>query len=411
MQPVKGEGRLRVGIVGGKLQGVEAAYLARKAGWEVRVVDRKPRTRVPASNLADSFVQGDVTDEKNLAGLLGEVDLIIPALEENTALRSLTRWSLKTGVPLAFDPEAYAISSSKLKSTDFLKQIGLPVPAAWPNCGFPVVAKPGRGSGSKGVSIYQDLDSLQNRFSAEFPPPDWVLQEFIDGSQHSLEVVGRPGSYRILQVTDLYVDENFDCKRVIAPSDLPLNLIADFEKLTLTIAEALKLHGIMDVEVLFSRGEFKILEIDARLPSQTPTAVYWSTNQNMIGLLGALHTAPKVNFPPAGDILRGTVYEHIHISGDVLKISGEGIMTAGGALNLQDDFFGADEAITNFAPGKDPWVATLIFAGKDRQRAREKRNRSISEIVRRLGLKTVIDPQPALASVDTDRADLHWARD
>ena len=380
-----------VGIVGGKLQGVEAAYLARKAGWEVRVVDKKPR--VPASDLGDAFEQADVTVEKGLDDILGDVDFILPTLEDDNALRSLTRWSRNTGVPLAFDPKAYAVSSSKLKSAEFFKEIGLPIPVAWPQCKFPVLAKPGRGSGSKGVRVFQDFNSLKNGFSPEFPPPDWVLEEFLDGSQHSLEVVGRPGNYRTLQVTDLYVDQDFDCKRVIAPSILPLNLIEDFEELSLTIAETLNLHGVMDVEVIYSRGELKILEIDARLPSQTPTAVYWSTNQNLIELLGGLYATPKDDFPPVGTSLRGTVYEHIHVSGDRLKISGERMMAEGGSLALLGDFFGADEAITNFEPGKDPWVATLIFCASNRHEACEKRNRSIAEIVRRLEIR---DGPPAI---------------
>jgi pyrrolysine biosynthesis protein PylC len=340
-------------------------------------------------------VQVDVTVEKNLDGALGDVDFIIPALEDDQALRSLTRWSRKSGVPLAFDPQAYAVSSSKLKSAEMFQKIGLPIPLAWPQCGFPVLAKPGIGSGSKGVRVFQDLESMQDWFTPDFPPPDWVLEEFIDGSQHSLEVVGRPGNYRLLQVTDLYVDQDFDCKRVIAPSKLPLNLIADFEKLSLTIAEALNLHGIMDVEAIFSRGEFKVLEIDARLPSQTPTAVYWSTNRNMIRLLGDLYASPQNDSPSAGNSLRGIVYEHIHVCADIMKISGEGIMTQGGPLDLQADFFGADEALTNFGTGHDQWMATLIFCGTNRQRAREKRDRSIAEIVKRFKISTVIDSRPS----------------
>ena len=104
----------------------------------------------------------------------------------------------------------------------------------------------------------------------------------------ALEIVGRPGSYRALQVTDLYVDDDYDCKRVVAPSNLPPGLVAEFEKSSLAIAEALELNGVMDVEAILSRGELKILEIDARLPSQTPTAVYWSTGSNMVQLLGDL---------------------------------------------------------------------------------------------------------------------------
>ena len=386
-----------VGIVGGKLQGIEAAYLARKAGWEVRVIDKKPD--VPASGLGHSSVQVDVTLENNLADVLGDVDLIIPALEDDGALRSLTRWSRKAGIALAFDPQAYAVSSSKVKSVELFKKIGLPLPVAWPHCSFPVLAKPVRGSGSKGVRVFADRDSMVGWFSHEFPPSDWILEEYLEGSQHSLEVVGRPGNYRLLQVTDLYVDQKFDCMRVIAPSNLPLNLVAEFERLTLRIAEALNLHGIMDVEAIYCQGEFKVLEMDARLPSQTPTAVYWSINQNMLGLLGNLYAATlQDDRPPAGSIARGVVYEHILVSGGILRVSGEGIMTEGGPLNLQNNFFGADEAITNFEPGKDQWVATLIFCGTDRQQAQEKRNRGISEIVSQLEIKDVIDPQPITTS-------------
>jgi pyrrolysine biosynthesis protein PylC len=117
----------------------------------------------------------------------------------------------------------------------------------------------------------------------------------------------------------------------------------------------------------------------------------------MVGLLGNLYATPQDDCPPAGDITRGVVYEHIHVSGDILKISGEGIMTGGGPLNLQNNFFGADEAITNFQPGKDQWAATLIFSGTNRHQACEKRNHSIAELVRQLEIKEVIDPQPDIA--------------
>ncbi len=379
-----------VGVVGGKLQGVEAAYLARKAGWEVKVVDRNPVA--PASGLGDHFVRADVTVEKDLDGILGDADVVIPALEDADALRSLTQWSRRAAVPLAFDPDAYAVSSSKLESARFFEKLGLPAPLAWPHCGFPVLAKPDQSSGSKGVRVFRDSDSLKEAFAADFPPRGWVLEEFLDGSQHSLEVIGRPGSYRAVQVTDLYVDEDFDCERVIAPSNLPSNLIADFEKLSLTIAEALELDGIMDVEVILSPGGLEILEIDARLPSQTPTAVYWSTGQNLVALLADLYARPESGFPPVESRPRGSVYEHIQVTGDRLKVSGERIMTQGGPLELLRDFFGADEAITNYGPGKSSWVATLIFSGMDRHEACERRNRSIAGIVRRFELRD--DPPP-----------------
>jgi pyrrolysine biosynthesis protein PylC len=383
---------LLVGIVGGKLQGVEAAYLARKAGWAVKIVDRVHGA--PAADLGDFFARHDVVLEKDLTGVFGDVDFIIPALEDDNALDSLTRWSRQTGTPLAFDRHAYRISSSKFKSAEFFKEIGVPTPAAWPHCRCPVVAKPVRGSGRKGVQLFQDMDSLRKWLSSGISPSDWVVAEFIGGSQHSLEVVGQPGDYRVFQVTDLDVDEKFDCKRVSAPSRLDPDRIAEFEQMALTIAEALNLHGIMDVEAIYSGEGFNVLEIDARLPSQTPTAVYWSTNQNMVELLGDLYASSQNDYPPAGKVVRAVIYEHIQVCGPILRFSGERIMATGGALKLQRDFFGADEALTNFAAGLDKWVATLIFSGKNRHQAWEKRNRSITELKQSLGIKEVVDSQP-----------------
>jgi pyrrolysine biosynthesis protein PylC len=394
---IKGESGLLVGIVGGKLQGIEAAYLARKAGWEIRLVDKNDQ--VPALRLGDTFVRADVTDESSLASVLGDVDFILPAFENDSVLESLNCWCYKTGIPLAFDIRAYAVSSSKLKSNDLFRKIGLPVPDAWPRCGFPVLVKPGRGSGSNDVRVYQDLESLTARFSTPNLSSEWIVEAYIDGSQHSIEVLGRPGKYRVLEVTDLYVDHKFDCKRVIAPSTLEPDRIGDFERLALTIAEALNLNGIMDVEVIHSGGEFKILEIDARLPSQTPTAVFWSTGVNMVALVGELYTGADCNQTTVVDAARGAVYEHIRVSKDTLFESGERIMTRCGPLRLKKDFFGADEALTNYSPGIDDWVATLIFCAADRVRALEKRQRCISEIVRCLNVKKVYDRMPEILKV------------
>ena len=367
-----------VAVVGGKLQGVEATYLARKAGWKVRVVDKNDQ--VPASGLCDSFVQADVTAAQDLSRVLADVDLVIPALEDDDALSFLTDWCRKTVVPFAFDPAAYAVSSSKLKSAQLFSRIGVPAPLPWPDCGFPVLAKPSRGSGSKAVEVFHDVDSLKSHFCSPFPPPGWVLQEYLEGSQHSLEVLGVPGNYRVLQVTDLFVDEIYDCKRVVAPTILPPKLVSEFERLSLGIAEALNLHGIMDVEVVLSQAGFKVLEIDARLPSQTPITVYWSTGQNMIHMLGELFTGNSPAAPPDPQILHGTVFEHIRVSAEVLETSGEHIMTQNGPLYLRPDFFGADEAITNFKATKNQWVATLIISASDRDSALAKEERILREI-------------------------------
>src|SRR5665647_709377 len=61
--------------------------------------------------------------------------------------------------------------------------------------------------------------------------------------------------------------------------------LAAFNAAALRLAAGLGLNGLMDVEVMVRGAEPKVLEIDARLPSQTPTAVYWSSGLNSVELL------------------------------------------------------------------------------------------------------------------------------
>ncbi|MGD8741210.1 MAG: 3-methylornithine--L-lysine ligase PylC [Desulfobacterales bacterium] len=379
-----------VAVAGGNLQGVEAAYLSQKAGWDVLVIDRKPL--VPASGLCHSFAQLDMTSEKDLAQALKGVDLVIPALENDAALACLGRVTRNKGIPFAFDPAAFAISSSKIKCEQLFKQIGTPTPARWPKCKFPVIAKPDRGSGSRDVKVFNNQTVLQDTIKP--PAHEWLIQEFIPGPSYSLEVIGLPGDYATPQVTDLAIDGQYDCKRVTAPSNLAGGLISEFEALSLRLANALNLTGIMDVEVILHENDLKVIEIDARLPSQTPTAVYWSTGSNMVQLLGDLFLNRKTRIQPDSNHEYGVIYEHVRVASNHLEIAGEHIMSGAEALHIFTDFFGADEAITNYAAGRDDWVATLMVTEKNLEAAWDKRNKIIADIRKRFQLEGFRDSAP-----------------
>jgi pyrrolysine biosynthesis protein PylC len=371
-----------VAVAGGNLQGVEAAYLSQKAGWDILVMDRKPM--VPARGLCQSFAQLDVTSERDLVQAISGVDLVIPALENDAALACLDRVAHNNGILFAFDPAAYAISSSKIKSEQLFKDTGVPTPARWPKCKFPVVAKPDQGSGSQGVKIFNDITELQGTLKP--PSPEWLIQEFIPGPSYSLEVIGLPGQYITPQVTDLGMDRRYDCKRVTAPSNLTDKLVTQFTHISLKLADALNLNGIMDVEVILHEDELKVIEIDARLPSQTPTTVFWSTGLNMVKLLGDLFLNRQTRIQPDLKHEHGVIYEHVRVASNQLEIAGEHIMSGADALHIFPDFFGADEAITNYAAGRDEWVATLIIVEENIEAAWEKRNSIIADIKKRFNL-------------------------
>lgn len=387
----------RIVIVGGGLQGVEAVYLAHKAGWHVTLVDK--HADCPASGMCDVFINAYVTNKDDLPLSSSEIDFMIPALEDDAALAVLDSWTRDHAVPFAFDRGAYAISSSKVKSGKLFSRLNIPIPEPWPRGEYPMITKPSRSSGSKGIKIFTCPADMDGRILTSIASETFVMEEFLRGPSYSLEIIGCSGHYMPLQVTELFMDEVFDCKRVVAPAGLSQTFIDQFNEIAKHIAASLSLRGIMDVEVILNEGKLKVLEIDARLPSQTPTAVYWSSGNNMLYFLRNIFLLDKLIFDEhdkqPGDV-RGVVYQHIHVRPELLEVAGEHLMSHAGPLHIRRDFFGADEAITNHREGANEWVATLIISAADRTSALEKRDAIVAEIRDTFHLGTYIDKTPPM---------------
>jgi 3-methylornithine--L-lysine ligase len=408
---------VRLLIVGGKLQGTEAAYLAGKAGWETVLVDR--REAPPAAGLADRHVVADVTADEDLARrLVTSCDAVLPACEDETTLAWLAERVPAWGTPFLFDLDAYRVSESKLASRRLFAGAGVPRPRAWPECGFPAVVKPSTASGSEGVTVVHDEQQLTAaRSELERRGHDVVVEEYVAGPSLSLEVLAWGGRAVPLQVTGLEFDAAYDCRRVVAPVDetagapacpgpggacdwsaaVTAGVLDAFDDASVHVAEVLGLRGLMDVEVMVRGTVPMLLEIDARLPSQTPTAVYWSSGLNIVELLArtvADGAPPAVDRKPR----RACVYQHVRASGRVLEVLGEHVMGGAGPLNLVPGFFGADEALTDYAPGRDRWAATLIVAAQDVREARARAAQVVAELARHEGLHTASEDESATPS-------------
>ncbi len=373
-----------IAVIGGKLQGVEAVYLAQKAGWQTLVIDKN--FKAPATGLCDQFIEFEFSLENPIPLGCPHVDFILPAVENENVLRAVKVWAKTKQIPLAFDLDAYLLSSSKLKSDTLFQEMNLPMPKPWPDCQFPVVVKPDQASGSHGVEIFYDSKTFFSKFSKGSGPDNLVVQQYLDGPSYSIEVIGSPSNYKALQVTDLGMDADYDCKRVTAPTQLPSAQIQVFEDMALAIAQKICLTGIMDVEVVLHEDELKLLEIDARLPSQTPMTVYWSSRINMVEMLGDLILNKKNTDIFNNDILKNekdeqfVIVEHIRVSGSKLSVLGERIMALEGPLTIKSGFFGANEAITSFSPDKNQWVATMVFCADTRDKVESKRKNSYKQI-------------------------------
>ena len=377
------------------MQGVEATYLAKKAGWEVTLFDK--RKNAQASTLADTFhcINILTSPDAFLSRVKGH-DFILPAIEDQEVLEFLLEAAEKTGIPLAFDRKAYELTSSKRRSNAFFQELDIPVPMPWPHCSFPLIVKPSGESGSVGVQTVTNIKEL-DRLLEQKNREDWVVEEYLEGPSYSIEVFGFNGEFRVFPITELEMDESYDCKRVFSPAELNYSLIDELEELALKLARELNLTGIMDVETILHKGKLKVLEIDARLPSQTPTAIFHSSGINMVECIGYSFTQGKLYIPiprrpsPAD---RYAIYEHFKISEKKIAAGGEHLIAGAGPLHLLTDFFGAEEALTDYTPGKKNWVLTLITRGSTRAEAWMKRNLVIRRIQEEFNIPHFVDPYP-----------------
>lgn len=383
---------MKVAVLGGKLQGVEATYLAHKAGWNVLLVDKNEHA--PAADLADKFYCFDLLDEKKLKAVFDKVDFIIPALEKEQVLQFIYQFAQAMHKQMMFDPQSYHLSCSKIASDKLFQAIDIPAPKPWPHCQYPITVKPSGASGSEKVMKFytpEEFAAFQKKIG---DMSDWVIQEFLEGPSYSIEVVAHKGICRTFQVTELQMDEVYDCKRVIAPADLSREKMQAFAACAIKLAKELELDGIMDVEVILHNDALKVLEIDARLPSQTLTAVYQSSGIVAPAVYQAGFDGSREMEYTELTPVKAVVYEHIAVNAEKIKVCGEHIMGGHGRLKLIEDFFGADEALTDYTADKKEWVATLIITAPTRVLALEKEKKVIQQIMDSFQIDTYEDLVP-----------------
>ncbi|MDH5713589.1 MAG: 3-methylornithine--L-lysine ligase PylC [Candidatus Bathyarchaeota archaeon] len=387
---------MRIGIVGGRLQGIEAVYLCRKAGYESVLIDKD--AQAPALTLANEAYILDITKDVNYAKkVLKKVDAVLPANENKKALVHCENLCMELGIPFMQDNAAFWTTSDKLRSAEFLLDLNIPTPKPWPDCGFPAIVKPSRKSGSESVFRANTIWQLQKALKkVRGVDEKIIIQEFIEGSALSLEVIAKKGEATSFQITGLEFDESYSCKRVYAPVVISADLQKKFNEIGEKIAKGLKLNGLTDVQAISREGLPIVNEINARLPSQTPTVVYHSSGVNMVYLLAELfleNELPDVRIQPR----HAVIYQHIKVFDGELRVQGEHVMENVEGLQIIKNFCGANEAITNMTADKEVrgLVATLIVKAKSLDDVKKKMERVIQRIMNEYGLETYSDPAPS----------------
>ena len=353
---------MNVLVVGGKLQGTEITFLAKEAGWHVTLVDRNEYAL--ASKLCDEFICVDVL---NLTSeFLAVFDVVLPAIEDYYVLCRLQDLCEVAQVPFMFDRNAYQISSSKQASDSFLAELGVHTPprvdeeACWKD-GY--LVKPDSASGSKGVVRFMQRDDALAYASSA---PDRLCQVFLAGDVLSVEVICDIDHVESFLVTHVVVGDDFDCHRIVAPAAVTQSEMQAIRALASCIGRGLRMRGIFDIEFIMRNGVPYVLEIDARMPSQTPVAIYCATGTNL--LIEAVRVfCPSAHYPSLGvsHARSCSILQHVRINRGTVELIGECCLADAPALVRDDGLFGADVALAAYSEDRTVRYATLIVCGSE----------------------------------------------
>ena len=179
------------------------------------------------------------------------------------------------------------------------------------------------------------------------------------------------------------------------------------------------LCGVMDVEAMVpADGVPRVIEIDARLPSQTPACAFHASDVNLIEVLatafaaGAVPPALAGGRPAATAARRGAVYEHVLVADGRVQVLGEHVVGAAGPLRRYDGLWGADVVLTD-GPVERPvargvvvldevraaragapserWVAVIMTRGETASEARSRAAGAVDRLAGEHGLDVVLE--------------------
>jgi carbamoyl-phosphate synthase large subunit len=203
-----------------------------------------------------------------------QIDVILPLIDPDIPALNAARPLLEAaGARLAVvGPEAEAIAADKWRTTQFFRDLQLPLPRSWlpgeldpASAEYPLFVKPRFGSASQDAFRVENAEQLH--FFTRYVRSA-IIQECLTGPEITIDVVcDLDGS-----VLSVVLRERL---RVRAGEVAIGRLVRDeaIAEACVTIARALPARGPLTVQGMFDQGKFKFVEINARLGGGAPAVV------------------------------------------------------------------------------------------------------------------------------------------
>jgi biotin carboxylase len=342
-------------VLGSNAMTLPAIRRLQDHGHAVLVVDGNAES--PARRVADAFIHQDFSDVNATVDCLRNVPL--------TGILPLSDFALATAGHVARDrdlPGWTARTESCVRSKVAMKRAwidaGLPTarmiclsvddvlsgaPLEWQS--WPCIVKPSfSGGGSRGVFLARDWDAVRAGVTAarkKYLDGMVLIEDFIEGTEHTLEVVVHRGEPFLLSISD---KENYPGSATVVqnlyfPGPIGHAHRAMLEPLALAGARAIgATDGALHFEILLRHGEPYLLEVGGRPGGglNFHPICELSTGFDYPGILAAIATGNQPSFQrkpaaclawhyfPAGDSAIGTLlsidgFDELHEQLDVVE--------------------------------------------------------------------------------------------
>lgn len=298
---VFGGGPLQLSIIG----------QAKAMGYETIVID--PDQNAPARNEADTFyeVTGDDFEKTLKIAQDNQVKGIVTAATDKPILM-MCRIAAELGLPFPSYKSCETLLD-KAKFKHFLAENDLPhakgsehkgqIDVSQLHLSFPIITKPVTNSGSRGVMKCNDVQSLQSAIDETLQHTKderFLIEDYIDGDEVSVEALVQNRKVQILQITDKIVTlppYNVELAH-IQPSNFSY-LKKDIELLLQKIIEKIGLNDCaLHPEIKIKDNQLTIIEIGPRLGGDFITShlVPLSTSINMEEQLIRISVGEKIDY-------------------------------------------------------------------------------------------------------------------
>jgi len=275
-------------IIGAGPNQLPAIQMAKRRGLGMVVTDADPQAvgfvLADAHGVASTRdVEGTIAYARSIQDSLGLDGVMTMASESAVTVAGVAQ---ALGLP-GLDPQAALRASQKIVRQECFHRCGVPAPrfaaaasideaiALAGDLGWPVVVKPADGAGSRGVqkvSAPEEMAAAVREIAAHSKTAHFLIEEFLVGSEHSIEGIVIDGEIHWTG----FSDRNYDKKEIYPPffledgdtlpSALQEETMAAAKEAAAAAVRALGIDwGPVKGDILIDRNGPRMLEMAARL--------------------------------------------------------------------------------------------------------------------------------------------------